>query len=341
MKKSKRVELPLVEPLYSTYHYQGTCTAILASNPTIRNWSLNQIMSLSCNRKFLKGFTSPEITVDKSSWGWCPHLIKINVSSQFEKRNINSVIRELIDNGFYIVFENVDDYYVEGKTWYKERHFNHDGLICGYDQNNKTYCIYAYDSNWIYRKFWTPQKAFNAGRAAMLKQGVSTIFYAVKAMDDIVDFSPRIVCDNIKEYLDSDLEKYPFEGEDDVYGIVVHEYIAEYVSKLYRGDIPYERMDRRVFRLIWEHKKAMLERIKLVEEKLGMNTDISQKYAVLVGEADTMRILYAAHHMKRRDPVLPVIQSKVLQLMEDERKLLTKLEENMERELKNETLEVS
>lgn len=138
MRKSKKVELPLVEPLYSTYHYQGACTAILASNPTVRNWSLNQIMSLSCNRKFLKGFTSPEITVDKSSWGWCPHLIKINVSSQFEKRNINSVIRELIDNGFYIVFENVDDYYVEGKTWYKERHFNHDGLICGYDQNNKT-----------------------------------------------------------------------------------------------------------------------------------------------------------------------------------------------------------
>lgn len=341
MKKSKRVELPLVEPLYSTYHYQGTCTAILASNPTIRNWSLNRIMSLSCNRKFLKGFTSPEITIPGSSWLACPYLEIVEISSRFLKGYINTVIRKMLDDGYYIAFDNVDDYYLKDKSWYKERHFKHDGLICGYDQTDKTYCIYAYDSKWLYRKFWTPQKAFDAGRIAMDKQGLYTTIYGLKIKGDVVEFSPQLVLSRLNQYLSSNLEKYPFEGEDDVYGIVVHEFIAEYVSKLYRGDIPYERMDRRVFRLIWEHKKAMLERIKLVEESLGMNTDISQKYAVLVGEADTMRILYAAHHMKRRDPVLPVIQSKVLQLMEDERKLLTHLVEKMERKLKNETLEVS
>ncbi|MBR5786199.1 MAG: hypothetical protein IKY41_05865 [Clostridia bacterium] len=338
---NKRVELPLVEPLYSTYHNQGACTAIITSNPTIRNWSLNQIMNLSCNRKFLKGFTSPEISIPGSSWVVCPYFEKIQISSRFIKGYINSIIRRMIDAGYYVAFNNIDDYYLKGKSWYKERHFNHDGLICGYDQNEKTYCIYAYDSKWRYKKFWTPQKAFDAGRKAMEKQGVYANIYGLKVRNEIVDFSPRIVCAKIKEYLNSDLEKYPFEGEGDVYGIIVHEYIAEYISRLYKGIIPYERMDRRVLRLVWEHKRAMFERIKLAENGLGMSSDISQKYAELVENADVMRMLYASHHMKRRDSVLPIIQKELLKLMEDERRLLIILVNEMERKLSNETLEVS
>ena len=247
----------------------------------------------------------------------------------------------MIDAGYYVAFNNIDDYYLKGKSWYKERHFNHDGLICGYDQNEKTYCIYAYDSKWRYKKFWTPQKAFDAGRKAMEKQGVYANIYGLKVRNEIVDFSPRIVCAKIKEYLNSDLEKYPFEGEGDVYGIIVHEYIAEYISRLYKGIIPYERMDRRVLRLVWEHKRAMFERIKLAENGLGMSSDISQKYAELVENADVMRMLYASHHMKRRDSVLPIIQKELLKLMEDERRLLIILVNEMERKLSNETLEVS
>ena len=62
MKKTKKkIELPLVEPLYSTYHYQGPGTATLVNNPSIRNWYLNQVMILTCTRKFLNGFTTPQI----------------------------------------------------------------------------------------------------------------------------------------------------------------------------------------------------------------------------------------------------------------------------------------
>ena len=85
----------------------------------------------------------------------------------------------------------------------------------------------------------------------------------------------------------------------------------------------------------------MFERIKLAENGLGMSSDISQKYAELVENADVMRMLYASHHMKRRDSVLPIIQKELLKLMEDERRLLIILVNEMERKLSNETLEVS
>ncbi len=75
------------------------------------------------------------------------------VSTEFAKGYINPIIRAMLDKGIYVAFSNVDDYYIEGKSWYKERHFSHDGLLCGYDRNDKTYCMYAYDSKWMYRKF--------------------------------------------------------------------------------------------------------------------------------------------------------------------------------------------
>ena len=168
----------------------------------------------------------------------------------------------------------------------------------------------------------------------MRKRGIFTNMCALKPKEDKIDFLPETACLNIKGYMDPNFEKDPDDNEERVYGIVVHEYIAEYVSKLYNGDIPYERMDRRVFRMIWEHKKAMLERIENIEQKLCLDNEISKKYKHLVSDADTMRMLYASYHMKRRDSILPIIKSKLLKLMEKERELLTLLVEDVGKELK-------
>ena len=126
-----------------------------------------------------------------------------------------------------------------------------------------------------------------------------------------------------------------------MYGIVVHEYLVKYLEKLYDETIPYERMDWRVFRLVWEHKKVMLERIKKIEQELNLGDEISKKYKLLVSEADTMRMLYASHHMKRRDSVLPIMKKKLLKLMDQEKKLLTLLVAKTEGRSTNDAVEIS
>ncbi len=321
----KTVELPLVEPIYSTYHYQGPGSAVLVNNDSIRNWYLNQVLILSCSRKFLNGFTTPEIGLVDSSWSNNPYLERIWYSMRFLKGHTHTVIKNMLDAGYYVCFGGIDDYYVEGKSWYHEKHFNHDGCICGYNKEDRTYCIYAYDKNWIYQKFWTTQKSFEAGRKAMFKQNRFGSICAIKAKGDQVVFSAETALKKIGEYLDSSIEKYPESVEGAVYGIVVHDYIAKYVGKLYDSSIPYERMDRRVFRLIWEHKKVMLERIQCIEDELGLDHDISEKYKTVVNDSNTIRMLYATHHMKRRDSVLPVIQKKLISIRELEQELLNEL----------------
>lgn len=336
---NKYVELPLVEPLYRTYH-DGIITACLNANPSIRNWFLSNTIILTCGRAFLSGGTSPGIRVENYSRD-NPFLETKMISMKLLKGCVNQVIRNLIDDGYYVYFTGVDDYYIDGKSWYKERHFNHDGTICGYNQSNKTFCIYAYDSRWIYQKFWTPQKSFNKGREAMFKKGIYGYLCAIKPKLVKVEFSIETALQGIMDYLDSDIVKYPEDGEGNVRGIVVQEYIAKYIDKLFDGSIPYSRMDRRVLRLIWEHKKVMLERIEKIEQDLQLNTEISEKYRSLVSEADAIRMLYASHHMKRRDFVLPIIKKKLLKLKDAEKELLTMLVDKAKKELEYEAVEVS
>lgn len=337
---NKKVELPLIDPLYNTYHYQGACTAIATTNPTIKNECLNERMNLFCTRKFLNGFTSPELSIAGTAWWESECLEKAEISSRFAGGYINHIIRKMLDDGYYVAFDNVDDFYVEGKSWYHKKHFAHDGLICGYDQDKKTYCIYAYDSSWRYQKFWTSQKSFNRGRTAMKKKGIYSYFYAIKPKSDIVEFSPKTAYDRLKEYMDSNTKKYSFSGEGTVFGIAVHAFIARYVAMLYQGDIPYERMDRRVFHVLWEHKKVMYDRIRLIEENLGFNHTISKKYEALLKEADTARMLYASYHMKRRDSLLPTIEEKTLKIMREERILINQLLRKMKRKFENGSVDI-
>lgn len=324
MKKVK--ELPIIEPLYSTYHNQGPCSAIIEKNQTITNWVLNNCMFLICTRRFMLGFTSPEINVYKTAWHENPFLEKIGIPMKFFKNHTISVITNLIDEGYYVHFGGIDDYYMKGKTWYKERHFYHDGLICGYNKSEKTFCVYAYDENWVYRKFWLPQTCFEEGRKAAFKNGVYGKIVAIKPKEDIViDFSPKEVLSKLAKYNESTLEDYPEDVQGVVWGTVVHDYIAKYLSKLRDGSIPYEKMDRRVFRLIWEHKKVLLQIIKKIEETFNLNGEISGEYENIVEEADCLRMLYASYHMKRRDSLIPILEKRLMIIKEKEQKLLKSL----------------
>ena len=322
---NKIVELPLIEPVYSTYHFQGPGTAVIANNPSIRNWYLNSIFELSWNRGHLNAKSAPKINVEGSGWPDNPLLEKHWYSAQFLNGHINVLIRNMLDAGYYVLFGGIDDYYIKGKSWYKERHFTHDGLICGYSREDKAYCIYAYDSNWVYQKFWTPQSCFDAGRKAMEKKGIYTQICGIKPLQDEVNFSPQTALEKIAKYIDTSSEKNSDNGQGYAYGIIVHDYVAEYIGELFDGSIAYEKKDRRIFRLIWEHKKVLLECIVNIEKSFDIGKCISYRYADLVSESDAIRMLYASYVIKQRDSVLPIIQKKLLAVKAEEEKLLKEL----------------
>lgn len=104
-----------------------------------------------------------------------------------------------------------------------------------------------------------------------------------------------------------------------------------YVDKLADGSILYDRIDNRVFRMVWEHKKTMLDRLRKIEDTLKIENKLSTEYSEIVHNADTIRMLYASHCLKRRDSVLPVISKKIMSIKEKEADLLTEFINSVKR----------
>lgn len=326
----KKIELPLADPIFSTFNSQSAGTIAITDNPSIRNWYLNNSIILSCNSKFLSGFSSPEVKLCQSGYRNNPHLERQYYGMQFSKKYLHDMIREMLENHYYVYFTGVDDFYVEGKSWFQERHNSHDGIIYGHDPENKTYQIYAYDRRWIARGFSASMRSFEAGCQAMHDQGVYGKMCAIKPLQQQISFNLKEVCKNLKNYLDTGFAPFARSENAMYFGIEVYDYVKTYIRKLYDGSIPYERMDRRVFRLLWEHEKAMWERMQKAEGLFQLGPEFSLPYTSIVDETNRMRMLYASHNLKRRDSVLPVIEKKLQQVKETESSLLPCFIEKME-----------
>lgn len=341
MKKSK--QLPIVEPFFSTYQFQASAGASIISNPSTVNWFINNCIHLECNRKFLlTDYTTPMVIVENASVFTVPFLSREMISTHFLNGQIHPIIRSMLDQEYYVHIYGMDDYYVEGKPFYHQKHFIHDTLICGYDQNDSTYTLMAYDSNWVYRPFKTSQKSFEKGLLTPTRKGeLFGEIWALKPWPDIIQLDPHLICQKLKEYLSNDIDKFPLDVDDTVQGIAVHDFICLYLDMLKNGDKPYERIDRRIFRQVWEHKKMMLRRLQELEQALPSLGVISTQYEEVVNMANHLRMLYASYTIKRRDSLLPDLKQKLKLMKKTEADLLSVFTNRLEGVLQNDSLGTS
>lgn len=316
--------LPYVEPMYSTYHWLSSAGIPAKQNTTSDNWYYNNTIEWRCTRKFLQGFTTPELSLSCGNIWNIPFLDKIGVNTRFARRCALDIIKTMIDDGFYVAFSGVDDYYVKGKSWYKEEHFNHDGLIVGYDDENGTLSIAAYDQRWIFTVFETPQECFIEAMTVLCDKGTYGGLHAVKAKNDPQEINIKNIYNELKKYLSSTINDYPLDNPEAVWGIVVYDFLCMYLDKLADGSIPHERRDRRVFRLVWEHKKCMLGRIIAVEKLCGWDDELSSAYEKVVGLADKVRFIYSKFVLKYSSKHLEKMQLLLMDIKRSELDLLTK-----------------
>lgn len=336
---AKKVQLHTQLSTFSTYHAQGEAGIMIMQNPTIYNWILNNTITLDCNKRFLNGFTSPEIVVPKSSSYQIPCIESIWMPCKFFEGHVHGIIRNALDRGYYVGFSHVDDYYIPGKSWYKEKHRPHDGLICGYDQEKKTYSIFAYDKNWVYSVFEVPQRSFQKGIESSAKIGYTSSIRALKAKGEQIALDPKMIASNLKIYLSSTLENDPPDKGDRATGTVVHNYIHMYLDLLYKGSVKHEHADQRILRLIWEHKKCMYDRIYAVENHYNTEHSLSSEYKQVVTMIDKARLLYAMYIKNNKAQLLVSIKDLLKSVQESETKILTEFVTSIERNFKDEAME--
>ena len=325
--KKDRVSLPLTVPPYSTYHAQGIGGAVLASNPTIRNWYLSLVMELKCTRRFLEGYGSPELDILRSSYREIPWIIVDRYPMRYQGDETNRIICDMLSDGYYVAYGCVDDFFIRGKSFYGERHFLHDGLICGFDSDKRTFRMYAYDQRWIYRTFDIAQADFERGRQYAFDQGIYGSLDGILLHRGECRFRIDDAVRGIAQYLNSFKEDYFARKEGDICGCAVQEFLILYLNLLLSGEIDYKRTDPRIFRLLWEHKKVMSERLVMMEKTWEKNHAFSTQYQTVVEEANRMRMLYASYLIKQRRDLLETVKAKLRSLCDTERTILESVTE--------------
>ncbi len=319
---AREKQLPYIEPPFCTYQYFGSPGVVAMQIPTAYNHYLNHSMILDCGRRFLTGYTSPDLSVSCSALQDMPFIERVDVRRSFIDGCELDVIRNMIDDGYYICFNMVDVFYIKEMLWYQEYHNLHDGMICGYDDNDQTLTIAAYDNRWVYRSFKTPQECFVQALASGKERGGYDGFIGLKPTDAVILLDIPTIAAHLEEYLLSDSYATSFEGPDPIHGIAVHDYMRLYLQFILDGEIPYDRKDRRIMRMIYEHKKCMADRIAAVEKQIDGTNTFSKRYLPVVQSATKAHNYYVIYRMKQKDELLSMIQKELAMMKELEEDVL-------------------
>ena len=320
-----RIDLPLCAPIYSVSHGQGSVTSILHDNISLRNWYLNNSMVLSLSDENPSGFFRPHVDICQSGPADNPYIERQEILLTFLDGAVSRVIKNMINKGYYVYFGAIDDYYMKGRSGYHKRHYLHDGLICGYDTIDKTYSIYAYNTDMKYRVFDMPQNCFERARKSSERIGFCGSLTAMKPMQTKVEFDPYLIKTKIKEYLNPPLIKNNLEESETAYGIITHKYLIKYIEMFHNDDLNESYFELRPFKMILEHKQFMLERIKKIEKYFCINEIISSDYSSVAADAKLlwkMCLYFAKRFDKSKIPVMKSILERIDSL---ERDLLSRL----------------
>lgn len=320
---AKSVCLPFEVPTFATVQNSGAAELAMIGHDTAFNQVLNQCTNIRCTRNFLKGYTSPQVSIPNVEIHCYKFMERNGLNCKYIQKYCMEIIKSMLDDNMYVYYTAADDFYLPGKSWYGTRHMHHDGVICGYDDNDNTISIAAHDINWVYNLIRIPQKNFlEALNSSFAENKFGTILaYRVKE-NTIVQLNESEMLKFLKEYMNSDFEKYPTDIDGPVLGIVVHNYLAIYIDKLKDGSIPQDKMDWRALRPIWEHKKCMLKRIQAIEDKNGWNNELSSRYAKTVDKANRIRIMYAMYHKNSNNNLLDKIHDGLLELAQTDEELV-------------------
>ena len=318
-------KLPLSKPFYSANHGQGTVTSILHSNPSLKNWYLNNVMVLSISNDGSDDFFHPLLDICQSGIEDNPYIERQKILLTFLDGSVNRIIRNMIDKGYYVYFGAIDDYYMQGKDGYHKYHFMHDGMICGYSQDNKTYSIYAYDSEMQYRVFQMPQICFERARKSTEKMKACGFITAMKPKPIKVEFDPYLAQKRLQEYLDPPLINNNLEVNLTAYGIITHKYLIKYIESILNDDNKIMLADLKSFKIIMEHKIFMFERIKKIEEYFQIENTLSSEYKNLVTDAKKLWNMCLYCFVKTDRSKLLIIKALLERIDNSEYKILSHL----------------
>lgn len=306
-------ELPYKEPRFKYLNCTGMIGVIASTRDDVDNWYFNTCIQWQYIKNDARHKVPMITALDPYQ---LPPMVQSYYFNGFVMMYcLDELVHDLIDHGYYVNFWKIDDYFIKGKSNYSQRHFYHDGLVLGYDDEAQTYTFASYSSNRVFEKFVSPrncvERAFNAA--------FTNAFCGIRIYEDFpemqLDFS--LILKGIREYL------YPLKRPDRFLGIYLYDWLCEQVER--HRDNDKHGLDQRLFRMVLEHKKCMMDRLQALANDGYIDCDCSDAYQPVYQQAVLLHYLCIKYNLTTQNRLLDAMVEKLHFISEREQQVLYRL----------------
>lgn len=286
------VKLPLAESPIVGLQYIAYALGIILNGEESLPWYHSNYIQLASGNTFSTSMTFYPSWFDTNPFIDLQAFKKENM--KYGNIDIHKFIKDCIDNKTYF-YSAFDEFYVPDRLYYNNHHFCHDFLIYGYDTDRQEYILAGYNERRLYKTttitFAQFEEAFFS-KAAMIEY-----VHLLKRKEGYkYDFNLQLVYETLEDYLyrKNTSERY----SNSVYGSIitgrgwgldVYKRLREYFDSLIRGAAGWFHI--RPIHLLYEHKKAMVSRLKYMEANNYINDCqyLHENYKIIENKSLVMR----------------------------------------------------
>ncbi len=343
-------KIPVQEPPVTSYMFYMYPLSIIRPHVAFTPWICsNYIQLYHYNDRDLKFYVSPFSPKGgkrNSYYVACPFLEIQNLEQSMITRTRDDIIQFVIaslDEDWHVQLD-VDYFHLPSTAPYQQFHFLHEVLVSGYDDNNGTFEISGYGKSWKYHvatitfsdlceAVSTVDKTLNDNAYPVDQSDESPKAFLYRS-DNNKKYEIDIgqMYESLSDYLESanTAEKYRMlyvPQEDGLWGVSVYSYLTELLDRCRSLDaltIP--------LRVLWEHKKIMVERIGYLEEHgyIDSGYRIFEEYSEVATMANHVRWLLLKCLMKPKVSLVRKASDILRDIAEREYRVLSNLRSLLE-----------
>lgn len=306
-------------------------SSIVTANIGDNSWIMNNFIQLYIP----KGSEKLESFPFQDFMYFDQNLLHVDIINDFNhklEKNIIYEILEWIDNGNYVIIY-VDEHEVPGTYFYKKSHLIHSQFIYGYNMAQKKFKILNFNSKKILSEL---EVSFADMENAIFSESTKERFLSSNSWNDR-DIGHKIILIRLtdnknsfyfhrlnKEYILNEIKHY-YDSENSsnytsyftgqlhgTWGMDIYQEIIK-ILKLQRN-----RLDYRMFHVLYEHKVYMRERLGLFD----FGEKYSDRYFELVRKSDRLRAICLKYNTCPSEMLIDRMMELVMELYHSEKSIL-------------------
>lgn len=326
----KSMILPISKPPVTGYLHQAIPLSIIANSKYFDNWFYSNYIQLCCNKQFT---TSGNLELNFFASNFMIHQHFMLDIKRFPLELLNHTGNdwlefaiECLDKGYYL-FTNQHEPDISNRQHNGLTDLNRESLLFGYDKSNCIFHNAGYNNEQVYSfsKMTFEDFALSHSSLHRMGQGSGELVLIRFCDSDSYKFDCNFVIESIEDYLksfnSSNRHRMYNNPLDLAFGIDVYNYLSihlnmqQEVDNLCMGNV----------QIMWEHKKCMIQRLKLLEQKLSIQFDstIMSQYEEIAYALLVIRNVLLKYSINRKREFIDKINASLMHIKDCEIEVLT------------------